>query len=514
MRLRFFVSIVLIIIFLAPAFGNGLPNSASSKGVVRREVFNHTVPNSTKSITVPSPITAADGIKTPTSLEKFTLEDSLNLALERNQRRIVSQYAVQIAEYQHRQALSAYWPTLALNLAYNRLDENPNFILPQESAQYRVDDFTPEPIYPRITIPQKEIKVMDRDTGAASLDMTYPLFTGGVRSSITEQARYGVEAAKEAARRADLDVIYDVKRMYYGLVLAQQLLQIGQESLARMDSTLQLTENFYQNGSGRVAKTDYLRNKVIVEGFRSILALLEKNRGSAKAALINTIGLPWNTEIEISETLIPFLPRNADLSQLIGDSYEFNPDWNQMEKALQAANAKIREEKGQRLPQAAIAGSLSTWNNSYDAGLATSENKEGWRIGVVVQIPLFNGFLTTNKIKAAIARLEQLRSQQVLFKEGLALNIKNIFLSLQAYQKQESSFREAFRTAQENRELNERAYQQELVDTKDVIESQLLESFMNAQYKKALYDCAESHFQLDMSVGKQIQTLIENEENQ
>ncbi|MCK7505544.1 MAG: TolC family protein [Desulfobacterales bacterium] len=48
----------------------------------------------------------------------------------------------------------------------------------------------------------------------ASLNLTYPIYTGGLRKSIVRQARQGIQAAREEARRTDLQVVYDVKRMY------------------------------------------------------------------------------------------------------------------------------------------------------------------------------------------------------------------------------------------------------------------------------------------------------------
>ena len=56
--------------------------------------------------------------------------------------------------------------------------------------------------------------------------------------------------------------------------------------------------------------------------------------------------------------------------------------------------------------------------------------------------------------------------------------------------------------------MNERAYQEELVETKDVIEAQLVESLMKAQYCKALYDHIEARANLDYVVGKQVTDMI------
>ena len=210
------------------------------------------------------------------------------------------------------------------------------------------------------------------------------------------------------------------------------------------------------------------------------------------------MGYGWKTKVNVRDRDIPFVPQRGDLDRLVSDCYQFNPDWMKLAAGLDAAQAKIREERGGRLPKVALTGSLNVWENSYDGGMSTVENRDGWNVGFNVQVPLFSGFLTTNKIKAARVRLERLRAQKILLQEGLALQIQHIFLTMSAYQKQQQSTGDAFRHAQENRELNERAYENELVETKDVIESQLLESFMKALYFKTLYNHAESRFPVGM----------------
>jgi hypothetical protein len=47
-----------------------------------------------------------------------------------------------------------------------------------------------------------------------------------------------------------------------------------------------------------------------------------------------------------------------------------------------------------------------------------------------------------------------------------------------------------------------------LVETKDVIEAQLVESIMKATYQKALFDHIEGQAHLDFVVGQEVMKLI------
>ena len=97
----------------------------------------------------------------------------------------------------------------------------------------------------------------------------------------------------------------------------------------------------------------------------------------------------------------------------------------------------------------------------------------------------------------------------MLLREGIALQVKHLFIQLMKSQDQQTSTGAAAVSAEENRSLNERAYQEELVETKDVIEAQLMESLMKAQHLKTLYDHLEARANLDFVVGKEVTALIE-----
>jgi outer membrane protein len=427
---------------------------------------------------------------------RLSLEKCIEIALEQNRNRTVSSLAVKIAQTQHKQALSSYWPKLDIISAYSHVDEEFNFIFPQKTIN-------------SVPIPEYDVKLMDEDITTSFLQLTLPIYTGGIRHAIIKQAKSGIDVAIQTARRTDLQIIYDVKKMYYGAVLSERLCNIGQDALARLNATLKLTEKLYKEGSGSVSKTDYLKNKIFVEALRSGLAPLENNREIAKAALLNTMGQSWTSDIELAATDIPFNPYNVTLSKLVSRSYKFNPDWKSLLAGIEAAKARVKEQKGARLPKFALTGTLWSIDNSYDAGIVSDDNKEGWKAGIGLQFPIFSGFLTTNRINEAKARLETIKEQKLLLKEGIALQIKHIFLLMDSAKKQVVAADDALNSAKENLELNIRAYDSDLVEVQDVITAQIIESFVTAQYCRALYSHAEAQFKLDFLVGSQIRKLLE-----
>jgi outer membrane protein len=473
------------------------------------------------------------------NLLALSLQDCIEIAFEKSILRAVSRESVQIAEAQHGQALSGHWPQLKIGVTATRMDEDPNFIFPSrplplgEAAQPLAEaiagtqlakmGMTPDsmgvPAYNAAlsaataeamknmnsaTMPAQDVKLMDRDLLSTTLSLIFPLYTGGKVSALTKQAKIGVDVSRVESRRTDLQIIKDIKQYYYGHIFAKQLHSLGRDTLERFEATEALTESVYQHGSGKVKKTDYLRTKLMTAALRSAIEQMKSGEELSKSALANAMGLSWNSRIELAETDIPFHPYSGNLDELVEKASNSNPQMLQVRLGLQAGEEKITEANAGHLPVLAFFGDLTRLDNSYDGGIMTDENKKSWRIGLSLELPIFNGFRTRNEVREARHRLEKLKKESLLLKEGVALQVKNAFLQIARSQGQVKTMKEALETATENRELHVRAYQQEMVETQDVIEAQLMEFFMHGQYLKALYDHQMNSGDLEFVIGSTI----------
>lgn len=482
---------------------------------------------------LPASSNAEDRPENPTATQRtWTIEECVEAALANNRRRPASRFALEMAEAQHRQALSGYWPQIHLRGGFQHLDESPNFLFPASTISVELQGSAavqkqPAPAPPRpqgkplgegeaasltFPIPEQDIKLMDPNSFLGSAGFVWLLWDGGMRKGYREQARGQIDMFESEVRRTDLEIVDTVKRYYYGAVLSRQLREIGILTLDRMQATLSLTETMYKEGSGTVTKTDFLDNKIMVESIRSMVALLEKNESMAQAALANSMGRPWHESVSPASTEIPFHPINADLDQLVGAAYEFNPDWGKLQAGLRALTGAVRTARSGHFPKVALTGELHKWWNDLGSGMATDTNRDGWTVGFMMEVPIFDGFLTSSRVAEAQARWNETNEKGLLLQEGIGLWVKDIFLGLDASQKQYQATLDAMQAAEENRDLNTRAYQNELVETEDVIRAQLVEALMQAQHYKTLYDHLTLRSRLDLVVGTEVTRILDEGE--
>ena len=101
-------------------------------------------------------------------------------------------------------------------------------------------------------------------------------------------------------------------------------------------------------------------------------------------------------------------------------------------------------------------------------------------------------------------------ARQMLFKGGLALQLKNAFLQMNQARQVHESTQAAANDAAALRDLTERAYRQDLVETNDLIEAQIFEALALVNAQKALYSHAAARSLVDFLVGHEITRLFES----
>ncbi len=447
-----------------------------------------------------------------------------------------------MAEAQHRQALAAYWPQVNAKGGVDEMSSSPNFVYPASamvipaqsvtipggSATVTIPANAFGPGFPPVNvqmpvsfpgqtvtttaqmfpIPAQDVKLMSPLTESVSGDFKWLLFDGGMRKGYSEQTLGGLSIAKTEVRRTDLELRENVVRLYYGAVLARRLHRLGQDTLERMQATQDLTESLYKNGAGTVNKTDFLDNKVITETVRSMVAPLAANEAMAEAALAYTIGLPWRSTVVPKDEELPYQPHAGDLNELVSTAYEFNPDWAELESGLRALEGQRITAASAYFPRVGLKGELHKMWNSYGGGLSTPNNRDGWSVDLGVEIPIFNGFLTQERVAEVRARISQLKEKRILLSECIGLQIRSMLIEMESSEKVAQATQDAAQSAKEDTELTLKGYQSGLVATEKVIRAQIQEALVTAAHDKALYDHIALQNKLELVVGKSVQSEL------
>jgi outer membrane protein TolC len=460
----------------------------------------------------------------PAPQQKLSLEDCIRIAMDKHQSLGVSDANVAMAEAQYQQAMSAYWPRIAAEVNASRADQDRTFSLqgqfdlpPEMGGALTSAVAQSNPQYaqalqaglakPISAIPiNMNVKLFDRDMVTSSLNLTYPIFTGMKREALVGQAEKGVKIAEEGRRKTSLEIVRDVKKYYYAAQFALQMEQLADDTLERFKALEDLTERLYQHGSMKVKKTDYLRAKTTTAITRTMRSEAQYARELAHEALGNAMGQEWEAGYSLADAG-DASPLSDGLKQLVDSAQTFNPDIQQLKLAVQISDDQITEARSGYYPMIGFQAEAHDIQTAYKTGLTNAVNRDGWTIGIGMQWSLFDGFQTTGKVNQAKAQQRKLESQQILLDQGIALQVKQQFLSIKSASAQTKDSKEAVGYASENRKLHVRAYQDELVETKDVIEAQIVETFAQGTHYRSRYALEMGLLSLEYLIGHNVESL-------
>ncbi len=441
-------------------------------------------------------------------LDNLLLDQAIQIALQNHRSLQVSQAALDMAEAQFQQAMAAFGPRLSLEGGLQRADQDRTFTFAgvvQTPSMVVNTPLGPFPIQSQPLPMNLDVKLYDRDLSKAALNFNYPLYTGGREEATKGMARKGADIAREEKRKTELEIVRDVSKYYNGAQFASQMEQLTSDTLERLQALEDLTDRLYRNSSLKVKKTDYLRSKTTTAVTRSLLQEAKYASNLSRDALLNAMGLPLDTSLKLApEAALPAF--DASLEAMLAEAMKFNPDKQRLELAVEAAGYRIDEARSGYLPTVGLEASTYKFWNSYKGGLVNDDNRNGWTIGVGVKWNLFDSGLTKAEVDVARAGKIKLEAQRVLLDSGLALQIKDDFMRIQRSRGQIEDNARAQGFAEENRILHVRAYREDMVETKDVIEAQIVESFASANLYRARHDLRAAIVDLDYRVGRALQS--------
>lgn len=428
---------------------------------------------------------------------RVNLQQAISIALENSKLEPLAKKSVEIAEAQYQQAVSAYWPSLSFNARFQRMDEKPSFEFPSTSLDLDLG-FPTAPI----EIPQQDIDLLGRETTQYSLELIYPLYTGGKRESLSSQAEINVDMAQIEVRKSRLKVMQDVKRYYYAGLYTLQLKELAEDVVLTLDVLNELTRAFWEGGSTAVSKLDVLQIKLAHSLALSTLLEIEKKHKLALSALVFAMGLEWDRQVEIVEIDYPEIVPRKDLNYHIEQAREFNPDIEQVRLAVQLFDEKVEEYRSENKPVIALFASLDGLDSDVGGGLYNETNEESWTIGIGLKLNLFDGGQVRNLVKASRLEKDKMSLNHALLTDGLTAQVKSLFLDLEASMNGLGVAEDSAQVSKQSLELHDRAYQAGSVQTQSVIEAVLVDAFVRSNLYRIKHEIARKESEIAFLLGK------------
>jgi outer membrane protein TolC len=123
-------------------------------------------------------------------------------------------------------------------------------------------------------------------------------------------------------------------------------------------------------------------------------------------------------------------------------------------------------------------------------------------VGVSVNIPIFDGFRTTNRVQETLRNYHVIRAQEEAQRQQVALDVESAYLRLVELQERIKANESAANAAKENLDLANGRYQVGVGSIIEVTDAQTLYTDAQTTYVRALYEYKIADAQLVRAIGQ------------
>jgi outer membrane protein len=206
----------------------------------------------------------------------------------------------------------------------------------------------------------------------------------GRTANLAAAANLRAQAQDQATEQTRADILVETARAYFGVLRAQSVLKVAQETVAARqllsDQVTALANNNLKSG------LDVSFANVNLADAQLLLAQAQNDLSSAQTQLAAAMGVPSQTIFQLAEEAMP--GPMPDIDTLLQEAIQDRPDLKDFRLELLAAERSIRAEHALFYPTVGVAGTAGF----VPAGEAAVPGRYG-AIGINVSIPILNGGL-------------------------------------------------------------------------------------------------------------------------
>lgn len=317
----------------------------------------------------------------------------------------------------------------------------------------------------------------------------------------------GLRAAKTFAQLTDLDlvksendVIENVKKAYFGVLVNQERIRLSASNLSRIDSLLKETKALYEAGFSEkidVSRIQVQRNNTFTQFERSRTAW-----EISKEILKLQMGMPLTVDVLITETLQELNPRE-ELNRLLVEEGDSRVEYDQIKTQVELVHLDLKNNTSQYMPTIDFVANAR--RSGAGNSLNTVFNEQNWfgssLLGISMNIPIFDGFSKSARIQKNRIQISQLENQSYYLNDSFKneiftakTNLKNNLNILDVQLENLDLAKEVF-------EIARIKYQEGVGSNLELVDADgaLIEAEIN--YLAALYDGLISKVDLQKALG-------------
>jgi outer membrane protein len=374
----------------------------------------------------------------------LTIDQAVDRALQSSLRLKASAADAQTMESMRREALAPFWPQLSANGYLNEQRMAPNVYTSAGTTMAR------------------NYQVFNEDLNRdANVTAMYSIFSGGRDYYGYRAASRRADAGREMLKGTEVEVAMQARLDYIAAVREQENVRVTADLLRDVGERVRVTRETFE--AGRVPRYYLLRDEAEHANTVQMDAMARSRAEQAMIALKTTLGVDLASPITLATRLEPS-QTTISVEEATGEAIARHPDVRAAQKQREAAEADVRAAHGNYFPQVSISYMYDwawmknrAWDSQAEGMRMRGNGAEGYSAGIVVTLPVFDGFMRENALRTAKAKVERAVQAEALARQQIAKDLSSAALMLTAADKSvEASAKGLEQAEEESRVVRDR----------------------------------------------------------
>jgi outer membrane protein TolC len=425
---------------------------------------------------------SATRLDAQTPHDSLTLPQAVAIALEQNPDVAEAQSRLDEAEARLLNAKAGGRPTLKARGAYDYWTEDQRLFPATENG---------------------ELGAFGTQIIGADLVASLPLYTGGRVSGETDSAIWNRKTASDQLTRVRESLVFQVTAQFYGLLAQDEVLRSLETGVRSMDEQQRTIQALVD--AEKAARVDLLRANVRRSELYERQVREQNNRAVQQRAWAALLGLDDATapvaqgKLELRET--PICPEAAACMK---KALAQRSDYRATQAAVSSAEAAVRVARaGYRPTLSAQASYSERWMpDASDQPEGTDDQADVGRVGLVAEIPLFDGRLTAAKVAEQKARLRGAQERLRKLELQIRFEVETALSDIAAARERVQTSEQAVGQAEESFRIMKEKYDLGKGTMTDVLDAQTALVTAQTSYARALADLAVAGARRKLAVGE------------
>ena len=421
---------------------------------------------------------------------KLTLDDAISIALSENPTIKVAEQQIEVKKISKDEA----WQTLLPSADFNGTVQ---YTLLASVMKMQM----PDPVTGEMKVGEFKMGRDNTSTWNGQIQVSLPIFAPTVYATMN-LTKSDLDNAVEQSRSSKLDLVNQVTKAYYQVILAQDSYDVLCKSMEQAEKNFNVVKSLYELGG--TSEYDKISAEVQLRSLNPTVLQARNAVTLAKLQLMILMGMDPETEIEVEGSMEDYEDQLYMESLTAGDfSLENNTNMRQLKNNETMLNQTLRVQKMNFLPTLALAGTYSfqsLYNDNWNVGDYTWAKSSSIVLSLSVPIFRMGNFTKLRSTKLQISQL----SQNIDYTEKqLGMQVRSYVDNMKANAEQVASNHEAIEQAEKGREIASKRYEIGKGTILELNNSEVQLTQAKLTYSQSIYNYLAAKADLDKVLGNE-----------